>query len=428
MKLHPAISPKWLNRDAKMIILARGVRTFAQGFVAVLLAIYLTELGFSLVQIGAFLSVGVVGVAFFAFLISLIVGRVGRRTLLIFFSMTSASAGLALFFVDHFLILLVFAFLGSLSTGGGGGGESPAQPLEVASLPDTAPDDKRTDLFAIYNIVARAGAALGALAAGLRALYQGAFNLTTLDSYRFMFILFAALQISVALLYSLLSMGIEGASTERRWSNPFKLPSRRRIFTLTGLFSVDTFTTSMVTQSLMAYWFSAKFGLELGSLALIFFVSQVLTAISLWLAAKIANRIGLLNTMVFTHIPSSLFLLAAAFAPTAWLAVLFWQLRAFLAQMDNPTRDSYTMAIVGPEERVGMASIHMVGRSAFGAAGPSATAALWGLLSASAPLVGSAVLKISYDLALYAMFRNVRPPEEIRRIEARVAKKQPPQA
>ena len=411
-----------------MIILARGVRTFAQGFVAVLLALYLTELGFSLVQVGAFLSVGVVGVAFFAFLVSLIVGRVGRRTLLIFFSMISASAGLALFFVDHFLLLLVFAFLGSLSTGGGGGGESPAQPLEVASLPDTAPDDKRTDLFAIYNIVARAGAALGALAAGLPALYQGAFNLTTLDSYRFMFILFAALQFSGALLYSLLSTGIEGASTERRWSNPFKLPSRRRIFTLTGLFSVDTFTTSMVTQSLMAYWFSTKFGLELGSLALVFFVSQVLTATSLWLAAKIANRIGLLNTMVFTHIPSSLFLLAAAFAPTAWLAVLFWQLRAFLVQMDNPTRDSYTMAIVGPEERVGMASIHMVGRSAFGAAGPSATAALWGLLSASAPLVGSAALKISYDIVLYAMFRNVRPPEEILRIKARAAKKQPPQS
>ena len=411
-----------------MIILARGVRTFAQGFVAVLLALYLTELGFSLVQVGAFLSVGVVGVAFFAFLVSLIVGRVGRRTLLIFFSMISASAGLALFFVDHFLLLLVFAFLGSLSTGGGGGGESPAQPLEVASLPDTAPDDKRTDLFAIYNIVARVGAALGALAAGLPALYQGAFNLTTLDSYRFMFILFAALQISGALLYSLLSTGIEGASTERRWSNPFKLPSRRRIFTLTGLFSVDTFTTSMVTQSLMAYWFSTKFGLELGSLALVFFVSQVLTATSLWLAAKIANRIGLLNAMVFTHIPSSLFLLAAAFAPTAWLAVLFWQLRAFLVQMDNPTRDSYTMAIVGPEERVGMASIHMVGRSAFGAAGPSATAALWGLLSASAPLVGSAALKISYDIVLYAMFRNVRPPEEILRIKARAAKKQPPQS
>ena len=251
-------------------------------------------------------------------------------------------------------------------------------------MPDTAPDDKRTDLFAIYNIVARTGGALGALAAGLPALYQGTFELTPLDAYRFMFVAFAALQISGALLYSLLSPGIEGASTERRWSNPFKLPSRRRIFTLTGLFSVDTFTTSMVTQSLIAYWFSTKFGMQLGSLALVFFVSQALTATSLWLAAKIANRIGLLNTMVFTHIPSSFFLVAAAFAPTAWLAVLFWQCRAFLAQMDNPTRDSYTMAIVGPEERVAMASIHMVGRSALGAAGPSATTALWSLLSASA--------------------------------------------
>ena len=409
-----------------MIILARGIRTFAQGFVAVLLALYLTELGFGLVQIGVFLGVGVLGVSFFAFVVSLIVGKVGRRQLLILFATISGSAGLALILFDHFLILLVVAFVGSLSTGGGGGGESPAQPLELASLPDTAPDEKRTDLFAIYNIVARTGAAFGALAAGLPVLYQSVFNLTTLDAYRLMFVAFAVFQIAGALLYSLLSPGIEGTFTDRRWSNPFKLPSRRRIFTLTGLYSIDTFTTSMVTQSLMAYWFATKFGLDLGSLALVFFVSQLLTASSLWVAAKIANRIGLLNTMVFTHIPSSLFLLAAAFAPTAWLAVLFWQFRAFLAQMDNPTRDSYTMAIVGPEERVAMASIHMVGRSALGAAGPSATAALWGLLSASAPLVGSAVLKISYDLALYAMFRNVRPPEEVRRIEARARRRQTP--
>ena len=156
--------PPWLNRDATLIILARGIRTFAQSFVAVLIALYLAALGFSLIQVGVFLSVGVVGVAFFAFLVGLVAGRVGRRPLLVFFSMTSALAGLGLVFVDHYLILLVFAFLGSLSAGGGGGGESPAQPLEVASLPDTAPNDKRTDLFAYYNIVARAGGALGALA------------------------------------------------------------------------------------------------------------------------------------------------------------------------------------------------------------------------------------------------------------------------
>ena len=173
------------------------------------------------------------------------------------------------------------------------GEKAPLSLWEVASLPDTAPEDKRTDLFAIYNIVARTGGAFGALTAGLPALYQGTFELTTLEAYGFMFVAFAVLQIIGALLYSLLSTAIEGAPTERRWSNPLKLPSRRRIFTLTGLFSVDTFTTSMVTQSLIAYWFSTKFGLQLGSLALVFFVSQVLTATSLWLAAKIANRIGL---------------------------------------------------------------------------------------------------------------------------------------
>jgi MFS family permease len=179
----------------------------------------------------------------------------------------------------------------------------------------------------------------------------------------------------------------------------------------------------MVMQSLVAFWFSTKFGLDVSSLAFVFFLSHVLTAVSLWLAAKISNRFGLLNTMVFTHIPSSFFLIAAAFAPTAWAAILFWQLRSFLGQMDTPARDSYTMAVVGPEERVAMASIHMVGRSATGAVGPSATTALWSVFSAGVPLVSAAVLKIAYDLTLYAMFRNVRPPEEIERAKKRDAAK-----
>ena len=175
----------------------------------------------------------------------------------------------------------------------------------------------------------------------------------------------------------------------------------------------------MLIQSLVAYWFHTKFGLNLESLALVFALSHLLTACSLWMAAKIANRIGLLNTMVFTHIPSSLFLLAAAFAPTATLAIVFWQCRAFLAQMDVPTKDSYTMAVIRPEERVAMASIHLVGRSAAGAVGPTVTTAMWNVTAAWTPLVGSALLKIGYDLALYGMFRNVRPPEEEERLRKR---------
>jgi len=409
----PNISPpSWLNRDAALLISARGTRSFGQSYMAVIIAFYFAELGFGLAQLGPFLSVGVAGVAFFAFLVGLIADKVGRRRLLIIFALLSSASALALFFLDHLLALMVIAFVGSVTSGSGGGGESPTQPLVMASLPDTAPNDKRTELFAIYGIVARAGTAIGALAAALPIIFQDTFGLNALLSYKVMFVGFAAFQLAVALLYSLLSPAVEGSTTRQQWTNPLRLPSRRRIFTLTGLFSVDTFTTSMVMQTLIALWFHDRFGLEIGSLALVFSLSHVLTAISMWVAAKLANRIGLINTMVFTHIPSSLFFIAAIFAPASWVAVLFWQIKAFLSQMDIPTKESYTMSVVGPEERVAMASINMVSRSAAGALGPSVTAVLWNALSATVPLVGSAVVKIGYDLSLYAMFRNVKPLEE----------------
>ena len=417
MKRVRSISPSiltslsWVNRDARLITLARGIRTFSQSFISVIIAIYLAELGFSLVQIGAVLTVGVAGVSFFALVVGLVSERVGRRRLLVVFSLLAAAAGLAMYFTEAFIPLLVIAFLGSLSTGGGGG-ESPAQPLEVAILPDTGPPERRTDIFAVYSIVARTGTFLGALAAGLPVLLQDGLGLSVLSSYKSMFLGFALCQLAGAALYGFVSPAVEGPAIRQQWQNPFKLPSRRRIFTLITLYSVDTFTTSMVMQSLVAYWFYTKFGLAVESLALVFSLSHLLTASSLWISAKIANKIGLLNTMVFTHIPSSFFLLAAAFAPTATLAIVFWQCRAFLSQMDVPTRDSYNMAVINREERVAMASINMVSRSAAGALGPSVTTAIWNITAAWAPLVGSALLKISYDLSLYFMFRNVRPPEE----------------
>ena len=363
-------SLSWINRDARLITAARGTRTFSQSFISVIIALYLAELGFNLVQIGVILTVGIAGVSFFAFVVGLISGKVGRRRLLVIFSLLAAASGLAMYFAETFIPLMVIAFLGSLSTGGGGGGESPAQPLEVAILPDTAPPERRTDIFAIYGIVARTGTFLGALAAGLPVLFQGPLGLPVLLSFKAMFLGFAICQLAGAALYAYISPGVEASTTHQQWQNPLKLPSRRRIFTLTGLFSVDTFTTSMVMQSLMAYWFFTKFGLTLESLAFVFSLSHLLTASSLWIAAKIANRIGLLNTMVFTHIPSSFFLLAAAFAPSATLAIVFWQCRAFLSQMDVPTKESYTMAVINPEERVAMASIHMVSRSAAGSHWP----------------------------------------------------------
>lgn len=401
----------WVSADARVVIFARALRTFAMGFMAVILAVYLARTGFSLTQIGAFFSVGVAGAAIFAFFVTLSAERIGRRRLLVGFSLLSAAAGLALMVTDLPAVLMSFAFMGTLS-GVAGGASGPAQPLEQAALAGAATPDRRTDLFATYRIIATGAGAMGALAAGLPAVLDGRLGLDEPGAYKAMFALFAVTMVLAALLYTRLSPVVEAPGERRAWTNPLRLPSRRIIFTLTGLFSVDHFAGSLVIQSLVAYWFTTRFGLEIGSLALVFFFSQVLSAVSLWLAAKIANRIGLINTMVFTHIPSSIFLIAAAFAPTAWAAILFWQLRSFLGQMDVPTRDSYTMAVVQPQERVAMAGINVTGRSISGAAGPWIATAMWQTLSAGAPFVACGVLKIAYDLSLYFMFRNVKPPEE----------------
>ncbi len=401
---------RWISRDGWRIILARGVGTVARSSIAVMLALYLDKLGLSLVQIGALLSVGVAGSACFAFTVSLIAEKVGRRRLLVTFTLMSAASVLALALIDSFLPLMFVAFFGGITGGAAAGGA--VQPLEQASLADAAPPERRTDLFAIYRILALAGSALGALAAGLPVVFQNTLGMSELGAYRVTFASLAGLFLVGALLYGLLSPAVEVARTEQRWVNPLRLPSRRLIFTLTGLFSLDHFAGSLFLETLAAYWFYTRFGLELESLAAVFFLSRVLAAVSLWVAAKLANRIGLINTMVFTHIPASLFLVAAAFAPTAWLAIVFWQLRAFLSMMDVPTRDSYTMSVVQPSERVAMAGIHIVGRSVAGTVGPSVGTFLWQAISASAPLVANAALKITYDLSLYFMFRNVKPAQE----------------
>jgi MFS family permease len=218
---------------------------------------------------------------------------------------------------------------------------------------------------------------------------------------------------TTTLLYSRLSSRFELPSGEARWTNPFTLPSRGRICALAGLFTVDSFGTGLIVQSLASYWFFTRFGLQPGHLGALFFASNVLTAVSLWVAARLARRIGLLNTMVFTHIPSSMFLMAVPFVPDAWMAITLWLLRAFCVQMDVPTSQSYTMAVVAPEEHTAMASATTVSRSAGLAAGPSVGTVLWTTLGPSAPFIVGGVVKIAYDLTLWGMFRRVTPPEEV---------------
>src|SRR5215471_14851157 len=408
--MRPAVGGlSWVEWDARMAIAARATRSFAQSAVAVLVAIYLGLHGFSLVQVGAFLTVGAVGAALAAIVAGVLGDAVGRRRTLVTLSGLMALAGLVLVVCERFPVLLLAAFVGNLSGFVGGGGTGP---LEQAILAVSVTPHRRTDLFALSSIVGTVAGALGALASGVPTLLQRALGLGELASFRPCFVAYAVLAGLTALLYSRLSGRVELPSGEARWTNPFTLPSRGRIFALAGLFTIDSFGTGLIVQSLASYWFFTWFGLQPGHLGALFFASNVLTAVSLWVAARLAQRIGLLNTMVFTHIPASVFLIAVPFVPDAWMAIALWLLRAFFAQMDAPTSQSYTMAVVAPAEQTAMASATTVSRSAGLAAGPSVGTALWTTIDASAPFLVGGVVKIAYDLTLWCLFRQVKPPEE----------------
>jgi MFS family permease len=409
-KVKEALGAGWLSRDARLLILASSVRAFGQGFLSVSLAVYLHGIGLSLVEIGAYFTVGSAGVAFFALVMAFVSERLGRKRLLVGLTLSSSLAFVALILTDNVVLLAVFAFIGALS-GAQGGAMGATQPLIQAGIAEAAEPAKRTDTFALYRIANTFTRAIGALGAGIPALLASVFGFDEITAFKGMLVVLTASLLIVAVLYSALSSPPVHEHAQG-WTNPFKLPSRRRIFMLSGLFTVDSFGGALIIQSLAAYWFYTRFGLDLADLSLVFFASELLTTSSMWVAAKIANRIGLLNTMVFTHIPANLFLIGAAFSPWGWLAIAFWQGRAFFSQMDVPTRDSYIMAIVGPEERVAMASMQQLGRSAANTVGPSVATFMWTALSASAPLVASGVIKIGYDLSLWAVFRNVKPPEE----------------
>ena len=400
----------WVGTDARMIVAARALRGFAQSAAAVLIAIYLGLRGFSLVETGLLLTCGSAGASVSAAVIGLFGDAFGRRRTLLVLSGLMTLTGVTFAHSETLLVLAAVAFLGSFSALAGSGGGMGT--IEQAILAIAAPGEKRTDVFALYSMLGMLAASLGALAAGLPTILQREAGASALQSLRVMFVGYAGLGLVIAAVYSRLSSRIELAAGQARWTNPLTLPSRRRIFTLAGLFAVDSFGTGLVVESLASYWFFTRFGLSPAELGVVFFSSNVLAAVSLWVAARLARRIGLLNTMVFTHIPSSLFLVAMVFAPTAWIAVVFWLLRAFLSHMDVPTSQSYTMAVVGPEERTAMASAAMVSRSAGVALGPTVAAALWTAASATVPFVVGAAVKIAYDLTLWRLFRTITPPEE----------------
>ncbi len=365
---------------AHCLYAARGLRDFGDGFVSVLLAVYLIELGFSPFAVGIVATAALLGSSLATLAIGLFGQARTQRTLLLAASALMFATGLAFAVASDFAWLLVVAFIGTINPSAGN--VSVFVPMEHALLTGSAAAVRRTRLFAIYGLVGAIAAALGSLAAGSPELLASA-GLTRLEALRAMFLPYAALGVAGGLCYRLLPAHAEPAPERRSFALG---PSRRIVLRLAALFSLDAFAGGFAVQSLLALWLFLKFDMSLAAAASYFFASGLLAAGSYPAAAWLAGRIGLLNTMVYTHIPSSLCLIAAALAPDLALALALLLVRAALSQMDVPTRSSYVMAVVTPSERAAAASVTSVPRGLASAASP----VLAGALAVGRILVGAA--------------------------------------
>jgi MFS family permease len=388
------------------INMARAARAFGDGFAAIILPVYLSAIGFGPVAIGMVATAALLGSA----LLTLAVGALARgrelRTLLLAGALLMAATGLALPAFEHIAVIAVVAFVGTVNPSGGDVGM--LVPLEHAALAQGVAHEQRTRTFARYSLIGAMATAAGALASALPDLLV-ARGMSQVDALKAMFFGYAGLGLAAALLYARIPRkAAEPAAT----APPPLGPSRTIVFKLAALFSIDAFAGGFVVQSLLALWLFARFELSLVQAGVFFFWSSTLAALSYPVAAWLANRIGLVNTMVFTHIPSSVCLIAAAFAPDLVSALVLLSVRAALSQMDVPTRTSYVMAVVTPPEQPAAASVTAVPRSLAAAVSPALAGALLAGPFPGLPLVICGSLKIGYDLALLWSFRHIRPPEE----------------
>ncbi len=387
-------------RDRRILYATCFLRAVATQMLGVQLGVYLPAAGLSEAQRGTVLSAGLLGAAIAALLATLLADARGRRRLLTEVALLGAVGALGAAFGSAPLWLASAAFLGMLN--GMGRDRGAALIVEQAILPGTAPDRERTRTFAVYNVFQDAGHGLGALLAGFPALLDRHFDVPLASGYRAGLLLYALLLLSTALLYGKLAHDPSPRP-------PSLSPGSRRIVTrISALFAIDAVGGGFLTSAYLSWFFHDRFGADVGAIALLFLGARALNALSHIGAAWLARRIGLVNTMVFTHIPAGLLLVTVAYAPSFEVAAVLFLLREGLVEMDVPTRQSYVMAVVAPEERVAASGITNIVRMGGWAVGP----AVEGLLVPQVALLVGAGLKISYDLLLYRAFRSVRPPEE----------------
>jgi MFS family permease len=398
--------PPGASADALRVLAARGVRAFGDGFVALLLPIYLVELGYSALAIGAIVTSTLIGTALLTLWVGWIANRHSRRLLLLAAAVLMAATGAGFAVITDFWPLLVIAFVGTMNPTSGDA--SIFVPLEQTVLTQTIEPRRRTALFARYSVIGSVAAALGVLAAALPDFMTAWTGFPRTAAMQIMFGFYALLGLVALLLYRPLSPAVEIAEEAPK----APLQSKRLVYSMAALFGMDSFGTGFLVQSLLALWLYQAFAVSVTTAAAILFWSSLCSAVSYLVAVPIAARIGLINTMVFTHLPSNIFLILIPFAPDLVTAIALLLARSALSQMDVPTRASYVMAVVAPEERPAAASITAVPKTFAWAAGSMISGYLLTLSTFGWPLVIGGTVKAVYDILLLIKFQKVRPPEE----------------
>lgn len=389
------------------ILVAKGLRAFGDGFVSLLLPAYLLELGFTPLQVGVIATTTLLGSGVLTLAVGLQASRFHYRSWLLASTLLMAGTGLGFAFMTDFWPFVLIALVGTLNPSSGD--VSIFLPLEQSLLSRIVPDRRRTWVMARYSLVGALLAALGALAASLPAMAATGAGIGTVHALQGMFLLYTLLVFAAGAVYR----GLPKAEPDDASQPKTALTaSKRTVYKLAALFSLDAFGGGFVVQSLVALWLYRRFGLSVSAAGTIFFWTGILAAFSFLAAARIASRIGLLKTMVFTHLPSSVCLILIPFMPEPGYAIALLFIRGALSQMDVPTRSSYVMALVPPAQRAAAASVTSVPRSLAAAASPVLAGYLLGLSPFGWAFVAGGAIKIVYDLLLLAMFHKLRPPEE----------------
>jgi len=418
---------QWISKDGRLLLTARILRTFAYGFLSIIISIYLKLIGFDGFLIGLILTSTLINSVIFTLVASFYADRIGRRKMLVVYALLMAISGVIFFVTSNYIALIVAGLIGTINVTGTETGAFLS--IEQAMLPQTLKDTKkRNTLFAFYNMVGTFAMSAGVLVSGLPGIIQHQFGLSEIGSISPLFLLYSFLGVAVLATYLLLSKKVElkgkadkeakaqvqvqGGDLERV-TQTLSPASKKIVGKLSGLFAIDSFGGGFVIQSIVSLWFFTKFGADLTLLSYIFSIAGVLTAFSFLASAKIADRIGLINTMVFTHIPSNILLILVAFSPTLPIAVAFYLARMALSQMDVPTRQSYIVAVVKEDERTAAAGITNISRNITQAISPSIAGSILQSVSLLfAPFLLGGLLKIIYDIALFFSFKNTKPSDE----------------